>query len=81
MIDDVFVFDGVAHPSNADPKNALGRPGQMFAQHLCAFHATLTPEGETVLPADEWLKQWDMRSARWSSTSPTPTCWCRCLCR
>jgi predicted TIM-barrel fold metal-dependent hydrolase len=60
VIGDAFVFDGVAHPFNADLKNALGKPGQMFAQHLYAFHATLTPEGETVLPAQEWLKQWDI---------------------
>jgi uncharacterized protein len=60
MIDDAFVFDGVAHPFNADPKNALGRNGEMFAQHLYAFHATLTPDDQTVLPADEWLKQWDI---------------------
>jgi predicted TIM-barrel fold metal-dependent hydrolase len=64
MIDDAFVFDGVAHPFNADPKNALGPPGEMFANHLYAFHATLTPDGETVLPAEEWLKQWDISEIR-----------------
>ena len=58
MIGDTFVFDGVAHPFNANPKNALGRPGEMFINHLYAFHATLTPEGETVLPQEEWLRQW-----------------------
>ena len=64
MINDMFVFDGVAHPFNADLKNALGRPGEMFAQHLYAFHATLTPEGQTVLPDNEWLKQWDIGEIR-----------------
>lgn len=58
MIGDTFVFDGVAHPFNANPKNAFGRPGEMFINHLYAFHATLTPEGETVLPQEEWLRQW-----------------------
>ena len=61
---DLFVFDGVAHPFNADLKNALGRPGEMFAQHLYAFHTVLTPEGETVLPPEEWLKQWDIGEIR-----------------
>ena len=60
MIRDAFVFDGVAHPFNADLKNALGRPGEMFVNHLYAFHATLTPPGQTVLPSHEWLKQWDI---------------------
>jgi hypothetical protein len=30
----------------------------MFNNHLYAFHAALTPEGETVLPAEEFLRQW-----------------------
>ena len=42
MIDDVFVFDGVAHMFNFDPKNAFGPPGLMFDQHLYAFHNVLT---------------------------------------
>jgi uncharacterized protein len=64
MIRDTFVFDGVAHPFNAAPKNALGTPGEMFVNHLYAFHATLTPDGETVLPAEDWLKQWDIAEIR-----------------
>ena len=44
MIGDAFVFDGVAHPFNFTPKNAYGSPGQMFANHLYAFHAALTPD-------------------------------------
>jgi hypothetical protein len=47
MIGDAFVFDGVAHPFNFDAKNALGDPGRMFQNHLYAFHATLTPAGQT----------------------------------
>ena len=51
MIGDTFVFDGVAHPFNFTPKNAYGKPGEMFANHLYAFHATLTPEGQPVMSA------------------------------
>ncbi|OLF16490.1 amidohydrolase family protein [Actinophytocola xanthii] len=58
MIDDVFVFDGVAHPFNLAPDNAFGPPGQLFANHLYAFHTTLTPEGEEHLPADRFLRDW-----------------------
>jgi predicted TIM-barrel fold metal-dependent hydrolase len=58
VIGDAFVFDGVAHVFNFERKNALGPPGEMFNNHLYAFHAALTPEGETVLPAEEFLRQW-----------------------
>jgi len=56
--DDAIVFDGVAHVFNFDKKNALGPAGEMFQNHLYAFHATLTPEGEPVMPAEEFLRQW-----------------------
>jgi predicted TIM-barrel fold metal-dependent hydrolase len=56
--DDAIVFDGVAHVFNFEKKNALGSAGEMFNNHLYAFHATLTPEGQTVLPAEEFLRQW-----------------------
>ena len=56
--DDAIVFDGVAHVFNFEKKNALGPPGEMFINHLYAFHATLTPEGEPVMPAEEFLRQW-----------------------
>jgi hypothetical protein len=52
------VFDGVAHVFNFEKKNALGPAGEMFNNHLYAFHATLTPEGQTVLPPEEFLRQW-----------------------
>ena len=55
---DAIVFDGVAHVFNFEKKNALGSAGEMFINHLYAFHATLTPEGQTVLPAEEFLRQW-----------------------
>jgi uncharacterized protein len=58
MIGDAIVFDGVAHVFNFQQKNALGPAGEMFNNHLYAFHATLTPDGETVLPAEEFLRQW-----------------------
>jgi hypothetical protein len=58
VIGDAFVFDGVAHVFNFQKKNALGPPGEMFNNHLYAFHAALTPEGQTVLPAEEFLRQW-----------------------
>jgi hypothetical protein len=60
VIGDAFVFDGVAHVFNFDKKNALGPPGEMFINHLYAFHAALTPEGQTVLPAEEFLRQWTL---------------------
>ena len=55
---DAIVFDGVAHVFNFEKKNALGPAGEMFINHLYAFHATLTPEGQTVMPAEEFLRQW-----------------------
>jgi predicted TIM-barrel fold metal-dependent hydrolase len=55
---DAIVFDGVAHVFNFEKKNALGPAGEMFNNHLNAFHATLTPEGQTVLPPEEFLRQW-----------------------
>jgi predicted TIM-barrel fold metal-dependent hydrolase len=58
VIGDAFVFDGVAHVFNFDKKNPLGPAGEMFINHLYAFHATLTPDGQTVLPAEEFLRQW-----------------------
>ena len=39
MIGDAFVFDGVAHIFNFDEDNAYGSAGQMFSNHLYAFHA------------------------------------------
>jgi uncharacterized protein len=56
--DDAIVFDGVAHVFNFDKKNAFGAPGDMFRNHLYAFHTALTPDGQTVLPAEEFLRQW-----------------------
>ncbi len=60
MIDDAFVFDSVAHAFNFDKKNAFGTGGEMFINHLYGFHAALTPEGQTVLPAEEFMRQWSI---------------------
>ena len=62
--DDAIVFDGVAHVFNFDKKNALGPAGEMFQNHLYAFHATLTPEGEPVMAAEEFLRQWTVDDIR-----------------
>jgi uncharacterized protein len=56
--DDAIVFDGVAHVFNFDKKNALGPAGEMFINHLYAFHTLLTPEGQPVLKPEEYLRQW-----------------------
>ena len=56
---DVLVFDGVAHPFNFDPQNALGKPGAMFNQHLYAFHQVLTPASEPKLAAEQFLRRWE----------------------
>jgi predicted TIM-barrel fold metal-dependent hydrolase len=58
VIGEAFVFDGVAHPFNFEEGNAYGVPGQMFSNHLYAFHAALTPPAEPVMPAAEWLHKW-----------------------
>ncbi|MCA1728726.1 MAG: amidohydrolase family protein, partial [Actinobacteria bacterium] len=58
MKDDVLVFDCVAHPFNFDPSNAIGNAGELFRQHLFAFHNVLTPENEPKLSSDEFLKEW-----------------------
>ncbi len=58
MLDDAFVFDCVCHAFNFDMKNAIGKPGEMFINHLYAFHQVLTPAGERVLKPDEFLRDW-----------------------
>ena len=79
MIGDAFVFDGVAHMFNFDAKNPLGRPGEMFSQHIYAFHQALTPEGQTVLPPRSSSGSGRSRtSGAWCTTSRTRTCCARC---
>jgi uncharacterized protein len=55
---DALVFDCVAHPFNFDKSNAMGRSGELFANHLYAFHQVLTPENEPKLPAEQFLRKW-----------------------
>jgi len=55
-----FVFDCVCHIFNFDKRNALGPPGEMFDEHLYAFHQFLTKNGETVLSRDEFFKEWSV---------------------
>jgi predicted TIM-barrel fold metal-dependent hydrolase len=58
MIGDAFVFDGVAHVFNFEQKNTYGSAGEMFNNHLYAFHQALTPANQTHLAAEEFLRQW-----------------------
>ncbi|TMC25406.1 MAG: amidohydrolase [Chloroflexi bacterium] len=61
MLDnDAFVFDCVCHVFNFDMRNAYGKPGQMFINHLYAFHQVLTPPGERVLGPEEFLREWSI---------------------
>jgi hypothetical protein len=52
-----FVFDAVCHIFNFDPKNALGQPGQMFNEHLYAFHQLLTRAGEPILNREQFMRE------------------------
>jgi len=58
VIGDALVFDGVAHVFNFDRKNPFGSAGEMFSNHLYAFHQALTPADKTHLGPDEFLRQW-----------------------
>jgi len=61
MLDnDAFVFDCVCHVFNFDKRNAFGKPGEMFIDHLYAFHQVLTPPGERVLGPEEFLREWNI---------------------
>ena len=58
MIEDAYVFDGVAHPFNFSEDNIYGPAGQMFSQHLFAFNQALTPEESTPWTAEQWNRDW-----------------------
>jgi predicted TIM-barrel fold metal-dependent hydrolase len=58
MIEDAYVFDGVAHPFNFSEENIYGPAGQMFSQHLFAFNQALTPEESTPWTAEQWNRDW-----------------------
>jgi len=55
-----FVFDCVCHIFNFDPANALGGPGQLFDEHLYAFHQLLTRQGERILSREEFMREWSV---------------------
>jgi predicted TIM-barrel fold metal-dependent hydrolase len=55
-----FVFDCVCHIFNFDMKNAFGPPGELFINHLYAFHQLLTKEGEEVLGPEDFLREWSV---------------------
>ena len=57
---DAFVFDCVCHIFNFDKKNAIGPPGELFDEHLYAFHQLLTREGEQILSRDEFFREWSV---------------------
>lgn len=64
MIGDALVFDAVNHVFNFDAANARGSAGDMFSQHLFAFHNVLTPPGERLLTAEEFLRTWSPAEIR-----------------
>ena len=51
-------------PSTSTPKNAYGPAGEMFSNHLYAFHTVLTPEGQPMMPAEEFLHEWTVDEIR-----------------
>jgi predicted TIM-barrel fold metal-dependent hydrolase len=55
-----FVFDCVCHIFNFDKANALGPPGDLFDEHLYAFHQLLTRAGEPILSRDEFFREWSV---------------------
>ena len=57
---DVFVFACVCHIFNFDKKNAFGPAGDLFDEHLYAFHAFLTKEGEKVIDRDDFFREWSV---------------------
>ena len=57
---DVFVFDCVCHIFNFDKSNAFGSAGDLFDEHLYAFHSFLTKEGETVIERDDFFREWSV---------------------
>ena len=84
MIGDAFVFDGVAHPFNFDAEERL-RHGRARCSPT-----TSTPSTQRAHPGrrDQAAARGvpeavdaSPTSARWSTTSPTPTCSWRCRCR
>ena len=63
----------MAHVFNFEKKNAFGPAGEMFINHLYAFHATPHPQGEPVMPAEEFLRQWTVDDIDEMVTATAPT--------
>ena len=57
---DAFVFDCVCHIFNFDKRNAIGPPGEMFDEHLYAFHQLLTRRASRILSRDEFFREWSV---------------------
>jgi predicted TIM-barrel fold metal-dependent hydrolase len=55
-----FVFDAVCHIFNFDKKNAFDKAGDLFDEHLYAFHRFLTKAGEKVLSREEFFREWSV---------------------
>lgn len=55
-----FVFDCVCHIFNFDKANALGPAGEMFDEHLYAFHQFLTRAGEPIMSREEFFREWSV---------------------
>jgi hypothetical protein len=74
MIDDAFVFDGVCHVFNFDKSNAFGKPGEMFIEHLYAFHQVLNAPARRPSPAKSTCANGRRTKSRaWFSTKVPPT--------
>jgi len=57
---DAFVFDCVCHVFNFDKRNAFGPPGELFQEHLYAFHTLLTKQGEPQLTREQFFREWSV---------------------
>ena len=38
--------------------SSIGKPGELFINHLYAFHQVLTPPNEPKLPPEQFLPEW-----------------------
>ena len=48
----------MCHIFNFDKSNAFGPAGDLFDEHLYAFHSFLTKEGEPVIGRDDFFREW-----------------------
>ncbi|MCS6882646.1 MAG: amidohydrolase family protein [Oscillochloridaceae bacterium] len=73
MIGDAFVFDCVCHVFNFDKRNAFGKPGEMFIDHLYAFHQVLNAPGERTLTPEEYMREWSVEEIARMVFDESPT--------